>query len=184
MMAKLSICQYCGKEFKHTCGDKRPRLCCSRKCKGLIQTKKATITKVCIICKQEFSRKGSLFRGKRSKGLYCSMKCLGIARSGENNHKYKNGKFIDRFGYVHVLIAKGKYEKEHRVVMSKQIGRMLYSHEEVHHRNGDRQDNRLENLELWTTSHPSSQRVEDKIKWAKEILLEYDNIGGINGKFK
>lgn len=37
-------------------------------------------------------------------------------------------------------------------------------------------DNRLENLELWTTIQPSGQRVEDKIAFAKEILREYGEI--------
>lgn len=38
---------------------------------------------------------------------------------------------------------------------------------------GDRADNRIENLELWTTQQPSGQRVEDKINWAIKFLKEY-----------
>ena len=36
-----------------------------------------------------------------------------------------------------------------------------------------RDDNRPENLELWSTSQPSGQRVEDKVAWAAELLRRY-----------
>jgi hypothetical protein len=57
--------------------------------------------------------------------------------------------------------------------MSRHLGRELYPGETVHHKNGVRDDNRLENLELWSSSHPHGQRVEDKVAWAKEILALY-----------
>lgn len=58
--------------------------------------------------------------------------------------------------------------------MSQILDRPLLRHEQVHHRNGVRADNRPENLELWSHQQPPGQRVEDKVTWAKELLALYE----------
>ena len=76
--------------------------------------------------------------------------------------------YLDREGYI---MHKKKFQ--HRTIMEKKIGRLLKKTETVHHKNGDRADNRIINLELWSTAQPRGQRVSDKILFALEIIKTY-----------
>jgi hypothetical protein len=77
-------------------------------------------------------------------------------------------------GYALVWDPKRQKQiQEHRLVMEEHLGRELFPDEKVHHLSGDKLDNRIENLELWTISHPAGQRVTDAIAHAKELLRRY-----------
>lgn len=81
-----------------------------------------------------------------------------------------------KHGYIILRCSRGgimRQVAEHRYEMEKALGRKLLPGEEVHHINGVRDDNRIENLELWSLSQPKGQRVEDKVAWALELLQLY-----------
>ena len=80
---------------------------------------------------------------------------------GQLNNKWKGGKTIDKDGYVLILdrshesIKKkgiSRYRREHIVVMENYLKRNLKKGEVVHHKNGIKSDNRLENLQLFKSN--------------------------------
>lgn len=87
-----------------------------------------------------------------------------IAERGEG-HTTKTGYRVNR--------RDGQNFFEHRDVMEAHLGRPLLPTETVHHINGQRSDNSLANLELWSKSQPSGQRVVDKLAWARELIAQY-----------
>ena len=104
--------------------------------------------KRCHHCGKKFTTYPS--RVKRGEGRYCSNTCANNYRgnSFENNGNWKGGRYILKDGYIGVCTGKGRYKREHVLLMEEKIGRDLYPNENVHHINGDKTDNRMENLAL------------------------------------
>jgi hypothetical protein len=77
--------------------------------------------------------------------------------------------YVNPRGYV-IHKVQGRKVREHRAVMSEMLGRPLAPHEKVHHLNGERHDNRPENLELWVSrAQPQGQRLTDLVAFVVEF---------------
>lgn len=116
---------------------------------------------ICKNCKK-------VFDGKRSRDKYCSKECywpnVSSNMTGEKHHNWKNGKSKTVAGYITVSVGHGKQRLEHRVVMEEHIGRKLKKSEHVHHINGDKSDNRIENLVV--LGHSEHNRLHATKSWA------------------
>ena len=88
-------------------------------------------------------------------------------RKGANHYRWKGGRHLAGTGYIVVTLepedfyfsmtksTRDHYILEHRLVMAKSLGRCLQTWEQVHHKNGIKTDNRIENLELTTNGSHS-----------------------------
>jgi len=169
------VCKGCGKDFRVSPSviRKGGGKYCSRAC-----TKKGE-NRECPTCGSQFYVKNAEI--KRGYGTYCSRECANPARglSGENHPQWKGGKYKHGDGYIMVRVGTDKYELEHRVVMANHLGRELKTHEHVHHINGVKDDNRIENLELTTASQHTKEHhapKKDLSTWMAVACLSCGNV--------
>lgn len=104
----------------------------------------------------------------------------GVNPVGTQMRRYAPGEWspwrVTRDGYVRRyrrVDGVSEYELQHRVVMEEHLGRKLFPGENVHHLDGDRQNNSIQNLELWRVTQPSGRRVIDAVDAAVALLGEY-----------
>jgi len=143
---------------------------------------------ICPICKVEFYVEKH--REVTGRGVYCSKTCFykreihnqrkgksfpHLQREGAPN--FQGGKIL-RHGYIHILCREhpnkytNNYVPEHHLIMEKAIGRYLDLNQSecVHHINGIKTDNRLENLMLMTRREHDKLHAPTKRFWEKSPL--------------
>ena len=142
------------------------------------ESKKTTFgTRKYWICKCDCGKtmqtlSACLIKGK-TKSCGCLRSIEGKKRIGPLHPNWKGG-IITVDGYQKSWDNKKQvYLMKHRLVMEQFLKRPLGRTEVVHHKNGDRGDNRIENLELWDNSHPDGQRISEKVLWCIHFLLKH-----------
>ena len=195
---KTKTCQHCQLSFE---AKNVRRIFCTDKCKKKYWDTQHSIERkirmktrskklnLCRICSKECIN----FEGSDPLCKRCTVKVLRRKSRHQSiltedilkdDFEYKNRKigYLDKFGYRmvsgigHPNAEKAGRIREHILIMSNYLGRPLMKVENVHHMNGIKDDNRIENLELWSTSQPAGQRVEDKLKWAHQFIEQYKGL--------
>lgn len=144
-------CAICGKVFPAHTGQKT----CSYECADKAR-RTAKRNTHCAYCG------GPMREDCHPRQKFCSHSC---------SSKFNNKRIIEkplgsigkhRSGYLLIKTING-WVMQHRFVMEQQLGRKLEPHERIHHKNGNRADNRLENLELWKIKgkDPAGVRASD-----------------------
>jgi len=148
---------------------------------------------ICNVCNKEYEIGQAAFSKRKTLNIKRCHACACKSHSGKNNYHWKGGRCVDSRGYIQInssTVAEedrkyfndncldtvdGRHNRcpEHRFVMSKYLGRKLLKTEHVHHINGNKQDNRIENLELINPhDHCAVTKMETEYKTQIQDLQE------------
>jgi len=182
------ICSVCGKPYHIYPSEKSKgeRKYCSWTCYGKKRnpfpgdikkhTKNPNTT--CIVCgKPHYCCPKYILEGKR-KRHHCSRSCFIKSLLGSANPNWKGGekpspiKWVKSPKAFRPMTRKNAQIPEHRLVMAQHLGRFLRSEEVVHHKNGIRNDNRIENLELLT-----GRGEHNRLHWKQDKRAPTQGIG-------
>jgi len=130
---------------------------------------------ICPVCESGRWVRIDSTRNKSFSGMCIKCHNKFTSGGGENHPRWKGGRLPDK-GYISVklqpnnpfypMARKSGYIREHRYIMAKHIGRCLESWEIVHHKNGNKKDNRIKNLELFPNlkEHFPSIAIQKRIQ--------------------
>ncbi len=161
-------CKVCGQEYsvkpsRHNRKGNKKAKYCSLKCKYIGTRTKRTIK--CDWCHKSYSQYKSII--EKSNLHFCSNICKYRHQKG-NRHPQWTGKSFNN-GYKTIKID-GQYKFEHRLIIEKHLGRFLKSEEIIHHLNGIKTDNRIENLSIvCRKTHESSTYIKSLQKRIREL---------------
>lgn len=138
----MKPCALCQRSFTPPPNHQEQRFCsrsCGSRNKG--RHPEHLFQKTCSLCGTRFVRR------YRATQRFCCHRCSELFHSGKNNIRWTEGRSITVNGYIRIKHKNG-FKTEHRVIMEQHLQRPLLPSEHVHHINGDKQNNRIENLEL------------------------------------
>lgn len=150
---------------------------------------RAAQTQRCIQCDGPITElrkpSGHLRRGHN----LCSAKCRSLFRRLSYQAKHPDAQPTRRAyknGYFRVVVPgkdgePSREEFEHRYVMEQHLGRRLRRGETVHHKDGNRANNAIENLELFVNRHGPGQRPQDRMEEALKLIREYPDLAKAHG---